>query len=115
MLLKFSTKAKTLALLEGKIKNAKVLPQKTFSAKEWNNRPADFKKKILKAIGKSPWIVRSSSKQEDNTTNSNAGAFLSLLNINQDNIEASIDKVFKSYGVFEDDFICFIQPMIKCC
>lgn len=68
---------------------------------------------IFKELKAGPWIVRSSCHREDTVLGSNAGAFLSLLNVTKDDLQFAIERVISSYGnSFENDEI-LIQPMLK--
>ena len=60
-----------------------------------------------------PLIVRSSSKWEDTETISNAGAYLSISDVNINSIEEAVLKVFASYSdhLAEDQIL--IQVMLK--
>ena len=58
-------------------------------------------------------IVRSSCKQEDNSLFSNAGAFVSVLDISFENLASAIDEVFLSYGVVDTEDEVLVQPMLR--
>ena len=58
------------------------------------------------------FIVRSSCLKEDHTCQSNAGAFLSIPNVEIKDIEKAIDKVFDSYNSAQDRDEVLIQPML---
>lgn len=60
-----------------------------------------------------PVIIRSSAVNEDTENASNAGAYLSKLDIYQDGIEESISEVIGSYGEWDDENEVLIQPMLK--
>ena len=114
--IKLSTKSKTLQDLTKIIKSAKVLPLYRFNLSSYKKN----KTKILKEINekfKSNIIIRSSSKNEDSLRNSNAGKFLSVLNINVkdiDTVNKSIEKVIASLGrTKKNEDEIFIQPMLK--
>ena len=59
-LLKLS-KAKTIKYLEGKLVNAKILPEYTFTVREFFNNPNKIFNGIDKKINSSKVIVRSSA------------------------------------------------------
>jgi len=73
----------------------------------------DTIEKIIREIGNSPWIVRSSSSKEDSRFTSNAGVFTSLLNVTEDSLISSMKTVFDSYGNPSSSDELFIQPMLK--
>ena len=56
---------------------------------------------ITKKFGNQDLIVRSSSFNEDNKDESNAGKF-SITYVGLNNLEESIEKVIKSYSYSED-------------
>ena len=70
---------------------------------------------ILKELEclKFPVIIRSSSINEDTENSSNAGAYLSKLNIYPKDLEKSIIEVIDSYGEWADENEVLIQPMLE--
>ncbi|MSQ98616.1 MAG: phosphoenolpyruvate synthase [Xanthomonadales bacterium] len=113
MPLVFSTKAGTLALLQGKLYAVRIAPLVVFTVAEWQADRAGCISKVQPGIGAGPWIVRSSCQCEDGATVSNAGAFLSLPDIFQDGLEKAIEQVVAAYGelVAADEIL--IQPMLQ--
>ncbi|PID42471.1 MAG: phosphoenolpyruvate synthase [Proteobacteria bacterium] len=121
----FSTKAGTLrCLYEFGLKYAKVLPQYSFSVKQWRESADSCLSGIERSFGKaSLLIVRSSAIGEDGQNKSNAGAYLSLTNVQFDQLDHGIEKVIASY----DNHHCeshhrknhscdnqvLVQPMLK--
>lgn len=77
------------------------------------------KNKILKDINKnfkSRIAIRSSSYDEDQPNKSNAGKYISFLNVNSKNpneIKNRIEGVIKSYGKKKENSEFFIQQMVK--
>ena len=110
--LEFSTKARTLTTLHGKISTARILPLVFFTVEKWRSEPEICRGNILDDLGKGPFIVRSSCAREDSVEGSNAGAFLTLLNISADQLSKSIDEVITSYGSALDSDEILIQPML---
>lgn len=111
--LSFQTKARNLLNLKDKLKNAKVLDVFICSLKQLKQNKQSILDGI-KFLNTDSLIIRSSSKNEDSFANSNAGAFLSIANINA-NDENAILKAIEEVGnsmPFEDDEI-LIQAMIK--
>ena len=112
----FTTKANTLKVLEGAVKNAIILPQFSFTVYQWLigknninniwlNRPKWSYQKV---------IIRSSSINEDGSKESKAGQYLSVKNVIGDcNINEAIKKVIKSFEHESDQDQIFIQPMLQ--
>lgn len=113
MSLTFSTKAGTLALLKGHPLSAQIAPMVRFSVADWVSDRSSSLAKIQPAIGNGPWIVRSSCLSEDGLIQSNAGAFLTLMDVSADEIEAAIDQVIASYGEPSEKDEVLIQPMLQ--
>ena len=111
MILKFSTKAKTLAQLQGKLSSARIAPLVSFTIAQWQAARTDCINKV-RHIGVGPWIVRSSCSQEDGHALSNAGAFLSLPNIADDKLEDAVRQVIASYKEANDIDEILVQPML---
>ncbi|MCX2682334.1 PEP-utilizing enzyme [Campylobacter sp. MIT 21-1685] len=84
MALQFQNKAKNLASLQNILTSAKILPLVVSNLKEIRRDEEKVLQKIQK-LGAKKLIIRSSSSNEDNENNSNAGAFLSLANIDSKN------------------------------
>ena len=113
MSLSFSTKGNTLKRLRKKIASAKVADLIIFTINEWQSNPRDCITKVKNKFKNSSLIVRSSNKEEDCSNNSNAGAFLSLLDVSIENIVESIDKVINSYRSDDKSNQILIQPMLS--
>ena len=92
----FSTKAGTLAKLNGLISSAQVPPSVFFTAKTWKRYPTEYLKRIYSTLGDGPFVVRSSNKSEDTYEYSQAGKFLSVLDVMVDDLAHNIELVFKS-------------------
>ena len=117
MTIKFSTKAETLAALEGRLVGARVLPQIRFTLAEWRAAGKNVARVLGTKKGRPDWlsgpvIVRSSGRGEDTETQSLAGHFLSVLNVQGDEkIGEAVEAVSKSLGRSGADQI-FVQPML---
>ena len=112
MKLKFSTKAGTLKSLAGIIKSAQIAKICSFSVGNWNQDPESCLQEIVNTIGPPPWIVRSSCGLEDSVSQSNAGAFLSKMNVGSSELRSSVDEVINSYGRIEETDEVLVQPML---
>ena len=80
----FKTKAETLFNLQKKLKICKIPKTYYFSVFDWKKK----RKKILGDIHKKfkgEIAIRSSAADEDSIKKSNAGKYLSFLNINSNN------------------------------
>jgi phosphohistidine swiveling domain-containing protein len=63
-------------------------------------------------LGQGPYAVRSSALDEDQTE-SQAGKYLSLLNVQSENLEKSIREVFSSYTTSNPDNQVLVQPFVQ--
>lgn len=114
MIIQFSSKAGVLQQLKNKVHNAKLLPQVSFSWREWNDNSETIIKTILTSLPERRWIVRSSCSGEDSTSSSNAGAYLSIQNVTELDLLTSINEVFSSYGgKLSDNEVVLVQPMLR--
>jgi glutamine kinase len=111
--MKLLSKSKTLKSLEKHLKKAKILPQFNLTFNEWNIAKKNINNIWLKrpAWSHQKLIVRSSSLNEDNHNQSNAGKFLSIKDVENDkDLNASIEKVFLSFEDLHKNDEIFIQP-----
>jgi hypothetical protein len=113
MAIPFSTKAGTLTQLASRIHSARILPLLCFSVADWGSDRGACLSLISSAFTSRRLIVRSSCQREDGNAASNAGAYLSLLNVESDSPTSAILKVIASYGVAEDRDELLIQPMLE--
>ena len=113
MAIGFSTKAQTLMALQGQLKSAKIAPSHIFTVSDWKSNRKSCLQSIDSKIGKGPWIVRSSSSEEDTATASHAGKFLSIQNVNKVNLIESITNVIFSYRDPKNSDEVLIQPMLS--
>ena len=113
MPLAFSTKAGTLALIHKKLHSARIAPIVVFTVAEWQADRAGCISKVQPGTGAEQWIVRSSCQREDGAAASNAGAFLSLLDITAMGLENAIEQVIAAYGEPVAANEVLIQPMLS--
>jgi phosphohistidine swiveling domain-containing protein len=113
MPLSFTTKARTLAELQGQIACASIALLVYFTVAEWRHDRAACLRRMRRVLGDGPLIVRSSCHREDVAGKSNAGAFLSLLNICMEHLENAVDRVIASYGDAQPDDEVLVQPMLR--
>lgn len=112
MSLNFSTKADTLSALIPYLKAASIASVYTVTVDEWKS----IQEKSLAFTDSQKtdsWIVRSSCSAEDTHQSSNAGAFLSLLNVPTSDLGAAIEKVIASYDQAKETDQVLIQPMLE--
>lgn len=112
MFLPFSTKARTLAALQGVLKTARIAPQYVFSVADWNANQKGCLDCVVENIGSAPWAVRSSCGDEDGVESSRAGEFLSILNVDMNGLAAAVERVIASYGEAQCTDEVLIQPML---
>ncbi len=109
----FSTKAGTLALLQGRLKSARISPLARFMVTDWRQDPGSCLARVSSSLNAARWIVRSSCRQEDGAAKSNAGVFLTLLNVSAIELENAVERVIASYGEAADADEVLIQPMLQ--
>lgn len=113
MALLFSTKAGTLSKLFGKLRAARIAPQLQFTVRDWWDDSERCLASIDSRLGKGPWIVRSSCHREDSKSASNAGAFLSIMPVESDEVLSAVQQVIDSYGEASSIDEVLIQPMLQ--
>ena len=113
MSLIFSTKAGTLEKLQSFLKTAKIAPLTFFTVRDWQEDSLKCLADIEAKLGFGPWIVRSSCGREDSLNASNAGAFLSLLNVDKASLNDAVNEVIDSYGEYVPSDEILVQPMLQ--
>lgn len=114
MSLIFSTKARTLAGLQGRLASAQVLPQVCATVAEWRGVPAGVIARIEAAFGDQTLIVRSSALGEDAATQSLAGLYDSVSGVRPQGLAQAIDIVIASYGAaVSDGDEVLVQPQLN--
>ncbi|MDC0307426.1 PEP-utilizing enzyme [bacterium] len=112
MSLGFSTKAGTLASLQGVLKSARIAPLRSFTVADWQAHRQACQREVTESLGTGPWIVRSSCGQEDGVEVSNAGAFLSVPKVDAEGLPLAVDQVIAAYGEVQPADEVLIQPML---
>jgi len=112
-MLQFSTKASTLKALTGHVQSARITPILFFTVAAWQADPVNIVRLVRAKFADQKLIVRSSCKNEDAATHSNAGAYLSVMNINTTDLSSAIEQVISSYGKPQPEDEVLIQPMLK--
>lgn len=105
------TKAETLKRASKLIEKSNVAELVYFSRRQWelNQEVLLSQIKLMSNL----LIVRSSCLNEDTISSSNAGAYLSLLNVRHDDLKDAIVQVFESYGSINSNEQVLVQPMIN--
>lgn len=109
----FSTKAETLAALRGDLSTASIAAQVHFTVTDWGQNRQQVLDDLMAQLGVGAVIVRSSCGREDSEHASNAGAFLSLLDVAPDGRAAAIDDVVAAYGTASATDQVLVQPMLR--
>ena len=78
------------------LKNGRVPKSKVVTVSEWTFSRQKILDDVSSFFGTSAMAVRSSAISEDTIYASNAGAYLSVLNVSSADLEISIDKVLHS-------------------
>lgn len=115
MAIPFLSKAETLESLRPVLSKAMVLPQFRFTVEQWNENKQQIKNfKTLPDWFKQTVIVRSSGLSEDSATESLAGHFVSVANVNgTKEIDKAIEMVVSSFEDDNKDHQVFVQPMLE--
>lgn len=106
------TKASRLARLAQLGLKDCVLPQFSIRESELGSRSEEMGQALVAILGQGPYAVRSSALDEDQSE-SQAGKYLSLLNVQSEDLEKSIREVFCSYTASDPDNQVLIQPYIQ--
>ena len=112
----FHNKSSQLSALRDKLTQAKILPLEIISGDDFF---VNKERAILKLQSKFPEqkvIIRSSSFQEDTDQMSQAGKFLSVLDVDSTDsiaLKKAVENVFSSYGTIESSDEVLIQPMLS--
>lgn len=112
MILCFSTKTGTLTALQGVLKMARIAPLRAFSVADWQADRQACLANVFECLGTASLIVRSSCGLEDGAKSSNAGAFLSIPNVNANGLETAVEQVIGAYGEACPTDEVLIQPML---
>jgi len=112
-MISFGTKAATLKSLDGKLRTARIASLIYFTVAEWQSDQEACLKQVSSGLGPGPWIVRSSCQREDGAEESNAGAFLTIPDVEYATLQQSITKVISAYGVVLGQDEILIQPMLR--
>ncbi len=112
--MQLGTKAETLSRIHNMLNYAKVLPQISFTIKEWQLEAEKYWRQCANAWGESQVIVRSSAINEDTQESSQAGRFESIGHVQ--GRQAFIDAVNAVIASFDDDNEAnqiLVQPMLQ--
>lgn len=112
-MMQLGTKAETLSAIHNKLKNAKVLPQVSFSVKEWRVDSELYWPQCVKIWGDIPVIVRSSAINEDTKESSQAGKFESVTDVyGEKAFHEAVNTVIASFDDDNEDNQVLVQPML---
>ncbi|MCX9156177.1 PEP-utilizing enzyme [Niveibacterium sp. 24ML] len=112
----FATKAGTLQALQGRLTLAAIPPLLRLGVADWQQQRAASLMQVQQQFAGQQLIIRSSCTLEDCHQQSQAGAFLSRLDIAADDCAAvatAIDAVIASYGRIAAEDEVLIQPMLQ--
>ncbi|WP_448567962.1 PEP/pyruvate-binding domain-containing protein [Thalassotalea ganghwensis] len=114
--MKFASKAETLAQLSEQAISADVLPQYCFTVEQWRQNPDSV---LTQFFSQCSWsasavVVRSSGMAEDSDTESLAGHFDSIVNVQgKEDINDAIKRVVASFHADNPLDQVFIQPLLQ--
>lgn len=108
------TKAEMLQYLKGKIDTINILPIELVDSNEFFDDRAAVIKRIIEFSQGNDLIIRSSSTLEDTSEFSNAGQFMSVMDVkpNAEEISRAISEVYESYNTVIKQQI-LVQPMLE--
>jgi glutamine kinase len=117
----FGTKAETLERIKPFVKNSKICDQIHFRLKDWEDSSNQLLSTIQNKFTGLKLIIRSSSLEEDSWDSSQAGAFLSVSDVNADDgqeLKKAIDDVIEGFrqngsGQYNQNNQILVQPFIK--
>ncbi len=117
----FGTKAETLERIQPFVKKSVITDQLHFPIQEWEEDSEKILKNVQDQFKGKSLIVRSSSLEEDSWDSSQAGAFLSIADVNSNNrseLKNSIEDVISGFrengsGEYNPANQVLIQPFIK--
>ncbi|KTD62010.1 PEP/pyruvate-binding domain-containing protein [Legionella spiritensis] len=110
-----TSKAGVLSYLKNRIKDAEILDLVFFTVGQWRDNQVFCLQSVAKQLPKSTnFIVRSSSKTEDQLFTSNSGKYESILNVSMAELPEAVEKVIASYGPNQErhDEV-LVQPMLE--
>lgn len=111
--MRFGTKGGTLVNLRGRIDGVAVPDLVVFRVTDWRENPEKILKKLRERFSDRTLIVRSSSFHEDADHCSNAGAFLSVSNVQGKNVKNAINRVIGSYKTPHPRDEVIVQHMVS--
>lgn len=112
-MIQLGTKAETLSAIHNKLKDAKVLPQVSFSVKEWSVDSELYWPQCVKSWGDIPVIVRSSAINEDTKESSQAGKFESVADVRGEKaFHEAVNTVIASFDDDNENNQVLVQPML---
>lgn len=112
----FGSKAGLLQQLDGKLVHSRILPLVLFTRKEWESDRDVILAGVRSRLNNADAvIVRSSARNEDSRSQSQAGKYRSVLNVPLIDVALApaVDEVFASYGNLQEEDEAFIQPMLE--
>jgi hypothetical protein len=111
----FGTKAETLMQLSRLLCSGTVLPLEHFTNAEWRSDPEAVLDRVCsQEWARSALVVRSSACTEDTGGASNAGRYLSQLQVRGRNrLREAIEAVFDSYEVCSPEDQVLVQPQME--
>ncbi len=112
----FGTKAETLERLQGMLTRSMILDQLGISLGDWRTQQEEYLLRVQKKFSAQKLAIRSSAKNEDSWHVSNAGRYISFLDVKADDsvrVRESIENVFASYDDEDAGHQCLIQPFLQ--
>jgi len=106
-------KSSTLQLLEKVLKSARVLPQVQIKFEELEIESEIIERLKMEFSQDERLVVRSSHSNEDTIYSSQAGKYLSILDVGLNEVIESARQVFDSYGSNKENQVVFVQTYMR--
>lgn len=109
------TKAQTLQRLSGMVTLSRIEDQVSFTVAEWREDADSLMLAIQRRFPEQKLVIRSSALSEDGFSNSNAGAYTSLLSVDGNDcavLHRAVEQVVASYPGFNPEDQVLVQPML---
>lgn len=110
------TKAESLERLKPRLRRGTIGELLSFTHARWSSERGPLVERVRAKFPQTRLIVRSSAQSEDGWTESAAGAYTSVIDVDSGDpaaVAAAIDEVFASYGAADPDNHVLVQELLR--